>query len=68
MIHLEILPCPAVDVAVTVDGMAVHELDVVATVVFVAVVESEIVDTEVTWVWLATAAKWHINISNQIIK
>ena len=47
MIHFEILPCPAVDVAVTVDGIAVDEVDVVATVVFVAVVGSEIVDTEV---------------------
>ena len=46
--HIEILPCAAVDVAVTVDGIAVDEVDVVATVVFVAVVGSEIVDTEVT--------------------
>ena len=57
MIHFEKLPCPAVDVAVKVGGIAVDEVDVVATVVFVAVVGSEIVDTEVTWVWLATAAK-----------
>ena len=48
LIHFEILPCPAVDVAAKVDGIAVAEVDVVATVVFVAVVGSEIVDTEVT--------------------
>ena len=48
MIHFEKLPCPAVDVAVKVGGIAVDEVDVVATLVFVAVVGSEIVDTEVT--------------------
>ena len=57
MIHFEILPCPAVDVAAKVDGIAVDEVDVVPTVVFVVVVESEIVEAEVTWLWLATAAK-----------
>ena len=50
MIHFQKLPCPAVDVAVKVDGIAVDEVDVVPTVVFVTVVESESVDAEVTWV------------------
>ena len=50
MIHLEILPCPAVDVAAKVDGIAVDDVDVVPTVVSVTVVESESVEAEVTWV------------------
>ena len=57
MIHIEIVPCPAVDVAVKVDGIAVDEVDVVDTVVFVTVVESESVEAEVTWVRLATIAE-----------
>ena len=58
MIHIEILPSPTLDVAVKVDEIAVDEVDVVPIVVFVAVVGSEIVEAEVTWVWLATTAKY----------
>ena len=50
MIHIEILPSPTVDAAVKVDEIAVDVVDVVPTVVFVAVVGSEIVEAEFTWV------------------
>ena len=49
-IHIEILPSPTVDVAVKIDEIAVDEVDVVSTAVCVAIVGSEIVEGEVTWV------------------
>ena len=50
LIHFEILPSPTVNEAVKIDEIAVDEVDVVSTAVCVAVVGSEIVEAEVTWV------------------